>query len=184
MRKLCYCSDDGSRVARFETFPDDAQVPTNVGTKRADMLQGSTKATLVAPGHANPSGSVTYTAKHGGVAGNRLFVEQTPGATGAEHASRPLSVTVDPNDEDGVRVLVTFATTGGGFSIRPTAQQVSTLLNSTPAVVEFVSATPGGTGDVATMPPTYLVGGLDDGDWRKFNVHGGGCLRINSVEVL
>jgi hypothetical protein len=184
MRRLCYCSDDGVNVLRYEVFSEETLVPTNVGSKRADLLQGCTKSSLVVPGFINALGNVTYTARHGGAGGNRIFVEHQTGSTGPEHASRPLAASADTNDEDGIRLVVTFGTTGGGFSIRPTAQQVVDAVNGSPTASALVTVVPGGTGDAGVIVPTYLTGGLDDGDWRKFTVHRGTCLRINTVEVV
>jgi hypothetical protein len=184
MRKLCFCSATGLDVVRSETFQDDALVPTNVGTKRADQLQGSTKARLVVPGLVNAQGSVTYTAKQGGAIGNKVFIEQTTGQVGSSFPGRTLAASVDLADEDGFRVVVTFGTTGSGASIRPTAQQVANLVNAAPVIRDLVVATAGGSGDVGLISPTYLTGGADDGDWRKFNVKRGDCLRINTVEVM
>lgn len=184
MRKLCYCSETGLDVVRSETFQDDALVPTNVGTRRADQLQGSSKASLVVPGLINALGNVTYTARQGGACGNRVFVEQTTGSTGSSFPGRTLAVSSDLHDEDGIRITVTFGTTGSGASIRPTAQQVANLLNADLVVKGLILATPGGSGDVGVIAPTYLAGGADDGDWRKFNVKRGDCLRINTVEVM
>lgn len=184
MRRFYFCSDDGLHCLRSENFKDDMLVMTNVGKRRADELQGSTKASLIVPGALDATGNVTYTARHGGLAGNTIFVEHETGESGVGHEYRSLGVSVDINDEDGVRVVVTFGTTGGGFIITPTAQQVADVVNAAPALADLFSASPGGTGDVAVSEPTYLAGGLDDGDWRKFNVPGGNCLRINTVEVI
>jgi len=184
MRRLYFCSKDGSRVVRTETFPDDYAVPTNMGGKRADALQGSSKATLVAPGATGATGNVTYTARHGGSSGNNIFIEHTPGETGAEHPDRPLEVIVDLEDVDGISVMVVFGTTSSGFTIVPTAEQVANAINTKAELRDVVAAASGGTGDVGVVDPTYLGGGSDNGDWRKFNVYGGDCLRINTVEVV
>lgn len=184
MRKLCYCSDDGPYVVRSETFPDDALVPTNVGSRRADQLQSSAKASLSVGGHASVTGDVLYTAKQGGTCGNSIYIEQTPGNVGGSAPSRALAASADLNDDDGIRIVVTFGTTSLGASIRPTAQQIADMVNATNVVRDLIQATPGGTGDAGTIVPTYLGGGLDDGDWRKFNVKRGDCLRINTIEVI
>lgn len=184
MRRFYFCSADGLTCMRSETLKDDTLVMTNIGKRRADELQGSTKASLTVPGKTGATGNVTYTARHGGSAGNRVFVEHETGPSGVGHEFRQLGATVDTGDEDGIRVVVTFGTTGGGYIITPTAQQVANAVNAAPSLVDILTATPGGTGDVGTIEPTYLAGGLDDGDWRKFNVSGGNCLRINTVEVI
>jgi len=184
MRRLFFCSADGLMILRSEIFADDMLVPTNVGSKRADMLIGSTKASLTLPGAVNASGDVTFTAKHGGSSGNSIFVGYEIGETGAVHLSRSLAVAVDLQDEDGISVLVTFGTTGAGFTITPTAQHVADVMNADPAVQDILVATPNGTGDVGAIDPTYFIGGADDGDWRKFNVKNGTCLRINTIEVI
>jgi hypothetical protein len=184
VRKFYYCSDTGPTVIRFETFPDDALVLTNVGIKRADQLQGSTKASLIAPGLVNAFGRVVYTTRHGGSYGNRIFVEQTTGTVGEAHPSRPHAATIDTSDEDGVSIVVTFGTTIDGVSVRPTANEIAGLINTHPVISEFVVAASGGAGDVGLIDSTYLSGGADIGDWRKFNVKHGVCLRINTIEVM
>ena len=184
MRRFYFCSSDGLTCLRSETLKDDMLVKTNVGMVRADALQGSTKASLTIVGAQDSSGDVTYTAVHGGTGANTFFVEHEVGETGPEFPHRQLAVTLDPDDEDGARFVVTFGTTGGGFTITPTAQQVADLISNDPIVSEHLIAAPGGTGDVGVSDPTYLTGGKDDGDWRKFNVRGGNCLRINTVEVV
>lgn len=184
MRRFYFCSADGLSCLRTETFKDDMLVTTSVGKKRADELQGCTKASLTVAGASASTGDVTYTARHGGAAGNTIFVEHETGLSGVEHAYRALAVAVDTQDEDGVRVVVTFGTTGGGYIITPTAQQVADVVNASPDLVDLLVASPGGTGDVGLVEPTYLGGGADDGDWRKFNVARGSCLRINTVEVI
>jgi hypothetical protein len=184
MRRLYYCSADGLSCLRSETFKDDTLIRTNVGERRADTLQGSTKASLTVLGAIDSSGDVTYTARHGGSAGNNIFVEHEPGDTGTGHEFRQLAVLVDTADEDGVRVVVTYGTTGGGFTIIPTAQQIADAVNADPDFAAILVATPGGSGDASTIDPTYLSDGADDGDWRKFNVRGGNCLRISTVEVI
>jgi hypothetical protein len=185
MRRFYFCSADGLTCLRSETFKNDMLVMTNIGKKRADELQGSTKASFVAPGKlVGPGGEVTYTARHGGSAGNAIFVEHEEGESGFEHAYRALAVAVDTEDESGIRVTITFGTTGGGYIITPTAQQIADVVNAAPELAEILTATAGGTGDAVPLDPSYLSGGADDGDWRKFNVQGGNCLRINTVEVI
>jgi len=159
-------------------------VPTGIGAKRADALVGSTKASLTVPGLHGATGDVVYTAIHGGIAGNSIFIEYEIGETGDEHLSRALAVSVDLEDEDGVRVVVTFGTTGAGFTITPTAQQVADVVNADVTLQELLEAVPAGTGDTGPVDPVYFSGGIEDGDWRKFNVKDGTCLRINTVEVI
>lgn len=184
MRRFYFCSADGLTCLRTEVLKDTMLVMTNIGKREAQDLQGSTKATLLVPGKTGSTGDVTYTARHGGTGPNSFFIEHEVGDTGPEHLSRPLAVSVDTEDEDGVRIVVTFGTTGAGATITPTAQEVATVVNAASYLQELVSASPGGTGDAGFVTPTYLEGGLDDGDWRKFNVSGGNCLRVNTVEVI
>lgn len=185
MRRFYYCdnSDSVSRL-RMEIFKDNMLVPSNIGSKRADEFVGCTKAQLVVNGAVGATGDVTYTSRHGGTCGNNIFVEQTTGELGVGHESRALAITVDLEDEDGISILITYGTTSAGATITPTAQQIATLVNQEPLLAEVVSAASGGSGDAGVIEATYLDGGLDDGDWRKFNVNGGNCLRVNTVEVI
>lgn len=185
MQRLYYCSEDGSRVLRSETFADDYLVPTSIGGKRADALQASTQSSLVVTGAVDINGRVTYTAFHGGSGTNNIFVEHTAGATGSGNENRPLIMTFDPNDENGLAVVVTFRTDGSGITVTPSSQQVADIIN-VPALAEVVIAAAGGTGvgDADLLAPTYLGGGADVGDWRKFNDVRGSCRRVNTIKVV
>jgi len=185
MRRLCYCTGSGSTMVRSENFRDGYLVPTSVGPKRADEIQPNTPATLSVPG-VDADGLVVYTAKYGGSAGNDIFVSHETGETGPGHESRPLAVSFDPDDEDGRAIVVTFGTTSGGFTMLPTAQQIADLVSAEAVLLDVVMVEAGGdgTGDAGVIDPTYLGGGADDGDWRKFNVNGGDCMRVNAVEVI
>jgi hypothetical protein len=186
MRRLYFCSEDGSQVIRSESFADDYLVPTSVGGKRSDTLQGATKATLTIPGATGVDGDVVYTSWHGGSGGDNFFVEHTVGETGEGFESRAHAVLFDPDNEDGMAIAVVFGTTSGGATIVPTAQQVADLVNGKAELAQVTTAAVGGTGNanVGELVPTYLQGGTDNGDWRKFNDIRGVCRRINTVEVI
>ncbi len=186
MQRLYYCSEDGSKLLLSETFADDYLVPTSIGGKRADALQASSKASLAAAGAVDVNGDVTYTSFHGGSGGNNIFIEQVVGATGLGNESRSLGVTFDPSDVNGMAVVVVFGTNVGGATVVPTSQQVADLVNAEFELSEFVTAVAGGTGSggVGVLDPTYLGGGANDGDWRKFNDVRGSCRRVNAVKVV
>jgi len=186
MRRFYFCSADGIAVLRSENFADDYLVPSNMGGKRADSFVGSAKSSLEVPGAINDDGKVTYTAWHGGVSGNTLFVEHTSGVTGPGNESRALDAAIDLNDVNGISVVLTFGTTSGGFTLIPSSQQVADVINGKAVLQDFITATAGGTGtgSVDVLTPTYLGDGADDGDWRKFNDVIGSCRRVNTVEVV
>lgn len=181
MRRFCYCDSDTGEVLRFETFPDNHQVPTAVGTKLASQIEPCTKATITFPGATGNNGKMIYTAKHGGKVGNKIRVEHVAGEEGPEHINRLLEVVCD-----GFDISVNFGTDEYGNILVPTAANVADLINNDEAASRLVSAATDGDGDgeVPTAPLVPLIGGKDDGDWRKFRDKGGNCRRVNTVEVI
>lgn len=180
MRRFCYCDPETGEVLRFENFQDYHEIETALGTKPAADIVGCTKATITIPG-PTVDGNVVYTARHGGKAGNNIRVEHREGQEGPEHKDRLLTVS-----RDGFSVVVTFGTDSAGNILVPTATNVVDLIAGDESASDLLSASfgGGGGGAVTPAPPMPLIGGKDDGDWRKFRDKGGNCRRVNTVEVI
>lgn len=157
---------------------DDSMLLTNVLRKRADSLASCAAASLVT---GSGDGEVTYTSKYGGIRWNGCTVEHTAGPTGPGNESRPLGVTVTE-----LVVTVAFGTDSGGNSIIPIANQVADLINNDPEASDILVAAAGGAGtsQVAALGATPLAGGLDNGDYLKFEGIPPMVCRINLVEIV
>ena len=180
MRRFWYCDRDTAKVTSFESFADTQHVPSAMGTKLARDFAGSAKARITIPG-LDANGGVIYTARHGGTTGNNLRVSHATGLLGGNYANRPLAATID-----GFNLVITYGTDGAGESVCPTAAAVAALVNGDSGIKDYIEATFEGTGAGLTSaaPSVPLVGGLDNGDWRKFPGSGGICRRVNTVEVI
>lgn len=180
MRRFCYCDPATGKVLRFESFRDHHEIDTALGKKRAGDVVGCSKASITIPG-STVDGNVIYTARHGGKVGNNIRVEHREGPDGPGHVDRLLTVS-----RDGLSVVVTFGTDGAGNIMVPTAANVADLIAGDEDVGSIISASfgGGGGGEVNPAPPMPLIGGKDDGDWRKFGDRGGNCRRVNTVEVI
>ena len=180
MRRFWYCDNQTQSVDMFENFDDVCPVPTAMGPRQADSLVGSSKATAHVPG-INTDGGVTYTARHGGARGNEIRVthENEPQGQGAENRSLTAG-------RVGFEITVTFATDGAGDAIVPVSLTVANLINTDPDISKYIVASEEGAGGglVNLAPGLPLMGGADNGDWRKFSGPSGKCRQINTVEVV
>lgn len=180
MRRFCYCDPATGEVLRFENLSDGNIVDTALGPKRADQISGSSKASIAIPGSSG-DGGITYTARHGGKVGNNIRIEHSEGATGIDNKDRTIDVTVD-----GCVVTITFGTDSVGDPITPTAANIVSLIENNESASKILTAAVvgDGSGEVSPSPPMPLVGGKDNGDWRKFRDRYGTCHRVNTVEVI
>ncbi len=176
-RKLTLLDKNGAVLCTIGTA-DDSMLLTNVLRKRADSLSANSPASIAI---GSGDSAVTYSSRYGGLCWNACTVEHTPGPTGSGNENRPLGVSVV-----GVALTVSFGTDGNGDSIVPTANQVRDLVNGDPDASAVMIATAGGTGagQAATQAPTTLSGGLDNGDWLKFEGLPPTVCRISKVEIV
>lgn len=182
--RIFYVCNDAltQHICKLST-QNDSMLKTSLGSKRADTLVGTTPAAHLFSG-VDVNGDLIIQSFFGGEAGNQLQVSLDTGPTGVGNESLPLRLTTQGSPPVCV-ITVLFATDIDGVSITPTASAVANLLNTDPAVDLIVEGILPGTGNsnVVGASLTNLSGGLNTGDWLKFDGHIPVCRQIHRVEV-
>lgn len=176
-RHLYICDPTGSVLTAISCADDSVSLKSSVGSIQVSAINPSTPAQRTIAG-VDGDGDITIKARYGGLHGNDLNYEQVTGPTGAGNEDLLLRVDVSGND-----VSVKFATDGSGASVTPTAAEVAALLNGDTTLPVEAELPGSGASAVNAAAMDDLLGGLDDGDWLKFDGKNPHCCRVNRAEA-